>query len=160
MKADPLGTPEEVAAYLQKPPKTLAEWRSRGCGPPYFKLGNGHIRYDWADVRLARRAGRRAWPGPRVTGPPGKRNGPHASTGRRQPPQTTINRLADASVNEAVQAKLRCLREHYGYFTRAGLGEVTPHRDQAEDWPVYDALALGLIPHPREACAACQAVGR
>jgi hypothetical protein len=51
MKADPLGTPEEVAAFLRKPSKTLAEWRSRGCGPRYFKLGNGHIRYDWADVR-------------------------------------------------------------------------------------------------------------
>jgi predicted DNA-binding transcriptional regulator AlpA len=51
MKADPLATPDEVAEYLQKPPKTLAEWRSKGRGPQYYKLDGGHIRYDWADVR-------------------------------------------------------------------------------------------------------------
>ena len=35
--------------------------------------------------------------------PPGKRNGPHASTGRRQPPQTTtatITRRSDAAGEE------------------------------------------------------------
>ncbi len=47
---DPLGTPEQVADYLQKPVKTLAEWRSRGDGPRYFKVGR-NVRYDWADVR-------------------------------------------------------------------------------------------------------------
>ena len=31
--------------------------------------------------------------------PPDKRNGPHASTGRRQPPQTTTANVADASVS-------------------------------------------------------------
>ncbi|HWG01096.1 MAG TPA: helix-turn-helix domain-containing protein [Trebonia sp.] len=51
MKADPLATPEEVAEFLQKPVKTVAEWRSKGRGPRYFKLDNGHIRYDWGDVR-------------------------------------------------------------------------------------------------------------
>jgi hypothetical protein len=51
MKTDPLATPEEVAAHLRRPPKTLAEWRSRGRGPRYFKLEGGQIRYDWADVR-------------------------------------------------------------------------------------------------------------
>lgn len=51
MKIDPLATPEEVAAYLQRPLKTLAEWRSRGRGPRYLKLENGQVRYDWADVR-------------------------------------------------------------------------------------------------------------
>jgi hypothetical protein len=34
-----LATPNEVAAFLRKPPKTLAEWRSRGLGPRYFKVG-------------------------------------------------------------------------------------------------------------------------
>ena len=47
---DPLGTPEQVADYLQKPVKTLAEWRSHGDGPRYFKVGR-NVRYDWADVR-------------------------------------------------------------------------------------------------------------
>ena len=51
MNAEPLGTPDEVAAYLKRPPKTLAEWRSRGRGPRYFKLEGGQVRYDWADVR-------------------------------------------------------------------------------------------------------------
>jgi hypothetical protein len=59
-----------------------------------------------------------------------------------------------------VRAKLRRLREHYGYFTRAELGEVTPHRDPAEGWPVHDVSVLGLEPHPRETCASCRAVGR
>ena len=27
------------------------------------------------------------------------------------------------------------------------------------DWPHYDVITLGLVPHPRENCPACQAVG-
>jgi excisionase family DNA binding protein len=51
-----LGTPGEVADYLKIPVKTLAEWRSKGTGPRYHKVGV-HVRYDWNDVRawLARR---------------------------------------------------------------------------------------------------------
>lgn len=45
----PLATPDEVAAYLQKPPKTLAHWRSRGLGPKYRTVGRD-VRYDWVDV--------------------------------------------------------------------------------------------------------------
>jgi predicted DNA-binding transcriptional regulator AlpA len=48
---EPLATTEEVAAYLQKPVKTLAQWRSRGIGPKYSKPGGHDVRYDWADVR-------------------------------------------------------------------------------------------------------------
>jgi hypothetical protein len=44
-----LATTEQVADYLQLPPKTLAEWRSQGIGPKYSKIGK-HVRYDWADV--------------------------------------------------------------------------------------------------------------
>lgn len=51
MKPEPLGKPEEVAEVIQKPPKTLAEWRSRGRGPRFIKMEGGEIRYDWADVR-------------------------------------------------------------------------------------------------------------
>ena len=45
-----LATPDEVADYLQKPVKTLAQWRSRGIGPKYTKPGGHDVRYDWADV--------------------------------------------------------------------------------------------------------------
>ena len=45
----PLATPGEVANYLQKPEKTLAEWRSRGIGPLYHVVGRD-IRYRWADI--------------------------------------------------------------------------------------------------------------
>lgn len=44
-----LGTTEQVADYLQLPHKTLAEWRSRGTGPRYFKVGR-HVRYKWSEV--------------------------------------------------------------------------------------------------------------
>jgi hypothetical protein len=61
--------------------------------------------------------------------------------------------------DEPVAAKLRRLRERHGYFTRAELGDPAPGRDPDEDWPSYDVVTLGLAPHPRETCPACQAVG-
>jgi predicted DNA-binding transcriptional regulator AlpA len=45
----PLARPIEVAEYLQKPEKTLAEWRSRGLGPRYLTVGRD-VRYRWSDV--------------------------------------------------------------------------------------------------------------
>jgi predicted DNA-binding transcriptional regulator AlpA len=51
MKVEQLGKPGEVAEAIQKPEKTLAEWRSRGRGPRFIKLEGGEVRYDWADVR-------------------------------------------------------------------------------------------------------------
>lgn len=46
----PLATPEDVARYLNNiPVKTLAQWRSKGTGPQYRKIGR-HVRHDWADV--------------------------------------------------------------------------------------------------------------
>ena len=46
----PLATPEDVARYLNNiPVKTLAQWRSKGTGPQYRKIGR-HVRYDWAEV--------------------------------------------------------------------------------------------------------------
>jgi hypothetical protein len=47
---DQLGEPEEVARFLRKTEKTLANWRSLNIGPRYYKI-HGHILYDWADVR-------------------------------------------------------------------------------------------------------------
>jgi excisionase family DNA binding protein len=45
----PLRTPEQIAEYLQMPEKTLADWRSKGIGPRYSKVGK-HVRYRQADV--------------------------------------------------------------------------------------------------------------
>jgi len=47
---EPLGEPAEVAEFLRKSEQTLANWRSLGIGPPYYKPG-GRILYDWAEVR-------------------------------------------------------------------------------------------------------------
>jgi len=45
----PLATPREVSVYLQKPVKTLAQWRYLGIGPAYTRQGRD-VRYDWEDV--------------------------------------------------------------------------------------------------------------
>lgn len=45
----PLGTPREVANYLQAPEKTLANWRYLGVGPRFIKVGQ-NVRYRWEDV--------------------------------------------------------------------------------------------------------------
>ena len=45
----PLGTLAEVAQYLQKPEKTLIQWRYLGRGPRSVRVGTT-IRYRWADV--------------------------------------------------------------------------------------------------------------
>jgi Helix-turn-helix domain len=45
----PLAKPVQVAGYLQKPEKTLAEWRYRGIGPRYLTIGRD-VRYRWSDV--------------------------------------------------------------------------------------------------------------
>lgn len=50
MPATRPATPEEVAEYLQRDEKTLANWRSLGIGPTYIKMAGGGIRYRWPDV--------------------------------------------------------------------------------------------------------------
>ena len=42
-------TPKEVADYLQKSEKTLANWRCVGVGLPYIKAEGG-VRYRWNEV--------------------------------------------------------------------------------------------------------------
>ncbi|HEY1701184.1 MAG TPA: helix-turn-helix domain-containing protein [Trebonia sp.] len=44
-----LAKPAEVADYLGIPDHTLAQWRYRGIGPRYSRVGR-HIRYRWSDV--------------------------------------------------------------------------------------------------------------
>lgn len=45
-------TPAELADYLRMDTGTLANWRSRGKGPRYKKMGgrNGEIRYPWVAI--------------------------------------------------------------------------------------------------------------
>jgi predicted site-specific integrase-resolvase len=48
-----LMTPEQVAELLQVHPGTLENWRFRGEGPAFFKLGNKRrspVRYRRKDV--------------------------------------------------------------------------------------------------------------
>jgi len=47
---EPKWTPQETAVFLRLSEQTLANWRWRGCGPPYQKI-NGAVRYDPAAVR-------------------------------------------------------------------------------------------------------------
>ena len=47
-----LWTFQDVSAFLGVPIGTLYLWRTRGKGPPAFKLG-GHVRFDPDRVRLA-----------------------------------------------------------------------------------------------------------
>lgn len=44
-----LATPAEVAAYLRKSVKTLANWRARGIGPKWIKVGHS-VMYRARDV--------------------------------------------------------------------------------------------------------------
>lgn len=48
-KPQPLGSAAQVAEVLGIPEKTLAEWRSRGIGPGYLKVGR-YVRYRWSAV--------------------------------------------------------------------------------------------------------------
>ncbi|GIH17059.1 helix-turn-helix transcriptional regulator [Rugosimonospora africana] len=45
----PLGTTNEVAQFLQVPPRTLDQWAYQGLGPKYAKVGR-YRRYRWSDV--------------------------------------------------------------------------------------------------------------
>jgi excisionase family DNA binding protein len=40
---------EEIAAWLQVPIATIYRWRSRGEGPPGYKIGK-HVRFDRGEV--------------------------------------------------------------------------------------------------------------
>ena len=42
-------TPPELGTELGVPERTLAQWRYRGIGPAYLKIGR-HVRYDRREV--------------------------------------------------------------------------------------------------------------
>lgn len=47
---EPLWGPDEVAAFLNIPKKTLQKWRSENTGPPWRRYGK-HVRYEPQLVR-------------------------------------------------------------------------------------------------------------
>ena len=47
---EPLWTPDDLSRFLSIPEKTLREWRSKGYGPPWWKVGK-HVRYESGAVR-------------------------------------------------------------------------------------------------------------
>jgi excisionase family DNA binding protein len=47
--ADPLWTTADVAEFLSVPVQTIYDWRTRGYGPPGFRLGK-HLRFRESDV--------------------------------------------------------------------------------------------------------------
>lgn len=46
-----LYTPAEVAALLKVSERTMIRMRTTGTGPPWFRVGERHIRYPAAGVR-------------------------------------------------------------------------------------------------------------
>jgi excisionase family DNA binding protein len=44
-----LASPREVSEYLRIPTHTLSQWRHRGIGPKFSRVGK-HVRYRWSDV--------------------------------------------------------------------------------------------------------------
>ena len=46
---EPLATTQQVADYLIADTQTLSNWRYRGVGPKFVKIG-GLVRYRWGDV--------------------------------------------------------------------------------------------------------------
>ena len=47
---EPLLTTSEAATYLGTSPRTLEDWRLRGGGPMYRKVGRRLVRYRAADL--------------------------------------------------------------------------------------------------------------
>jgi predicted DNA-binding transcriptional regulator AlpA len=64
-----LVTPAELAEFLGVPAHTLAQWRSRGLGPAFVRVGR-YVRYRWSaverwiDEREKTRTGAVAWSRP------------------------------------------------------------------------------------------------
>lgn len=45
----PPATTKEVAEFLRKKPHTLENWRVKGFGPPWRRVGHD-VQYDWDEV--------------------------------------------------------------------------------------------------------------
>lgn len=62
---DDLLTPDELAAKLHTKPAQLAQWRYRGLGPKFIKLGKA-VRYRISDVDAWLTAQTRTQTGPEL----------------------------------------------------------------------------------------------
>lgn len=49
-RGEPLWTPDDLSRFLSIPEKTLREWRCKGYGPPWRKVGK-HVRYEPCAIR-------------------------------------------------------------------------------------------------------------
>lgn len=47
----PLWDTDDLAKFLKLPAKTIREWRHKGTGPKYARMGK-HVRYNPADVMV------------------------------------------------------------------------------------------------------------
>src|SRR5437763_68838 len=107
----------KVAEQLDVPEKTLADWRSRGLGPAYARIGR-HVRYRpedlerWVRSRVERRPGvRRLWLG----GPAAARRGeaprdesrPARRDHRRIEPSPLVGPLANGQCRDPHWRRLR-----------------------------------------------------
>jgi predicted site-specific integrase-resolvase len=70
MKLDPKAQAERLGVT----PKTLANWRYTGIGPPFFKYGDGRVVYDDAETEAWLATRRR-----RSTSDPGVASSPPAA---------------------------------------------------------------------------------
>jgi len=50
---------KQAAELLGVSPRTLENWRQRGGGPPYTKIGKSRVVYESEDLDAFKRAGRR-----------------------------------------------------------------------------------------------------
>jgi predicted DNA-binding transcriptional regulator AlpA len=46
---DPLHDLDWLAAYIDKPKKTIYNWHTLGVGPPHYKIGN-RLRYRKSEI--------------------------------------------------------------------------------------------------------------
>jgi excisionase family DNA binding protein len=49
VKKSPFASPEELARMLNVPVRTIYAWRTKGQGPPGYKIGK-HIRFRLEDI--------------------------------------------------------------------------------------------------------------
>jgi predicted DNA-binding transcriptional regulator AlpA len=50
MSPDSILKPDEAAEMLRITPRTLADWRYRGCGPRFVRYSGRAVRYRLRDV--------------------------------------------------------------------------------------------------------------
>jgi hypothetical protein len=91
-------------------------------------------------------------------GPPdGKRTGPDTTP---DPPRKHSGLAAEAKATVAQRRRTGCPCGCRTWLPWIDDPDCARHRPlpPAREWGGYDVVVLGLVPHPRETCAACQGV--